>query len=104
VIQQNASAAEELTSTAEELASQAEVLQSAMAFFKIQGGTAARAPAAHTTAARPKQARIVRARPAPSRTAGKVPARAPSAASTGMALNLGSDEEDADFETYAEAR
>jgi len=37
VIQQNAAASEELASTAEELSGQAEVLQSAVAFFKIDG-------------------------------------------------------------------
>jgi methyl-accepting chemotaxis protein len=37
VIQQNASASEEMASTSEELASQAEVLQSAIAFFKVDG-------------------------------------------------------------------
>jgi methyl-accepting chemotaxis protein len=35
VIQQNASAAEEMAGTAEELASQASILQTAIAFFKI---------------------------------------------------------------------
>jgi methyl-accepting chemotaxis protein len=37
VTQQNASGAEELSSTAEELASQAEHLQTAVAFFKVDG-------------------------------------------------------------------
>lgn len=37
VIQQNASASEEMATTAEELASQAEILQSAIAFFKVDG-------------------------------------------------------------------
>jgi methyl-accepting chemotaxis protein len=41
VIQQNASAAEEMASTSEELSSQAEQLQMHMAFFKVEGGTAA---------------------------------------------------------------
>src|SRR5262249_45695293 len=35
VIQQNASASEEMASTAHQLASQAEVLKSAMSFFKV---------------------------------------------------------------------
>jgi len=42
VIQQNASASEEMASTAEELSSQAEQLQMHMAFFKVEGGTAAK--------------------------------------------------------------
>ncbi len=42
VIQQNASASEEMASTAEELSGQAEILQTTIAFFKIDGGQAAR--------------------------------------------------------------
>jgi len=42
VVQQNASAAEEMSSTAEELSSQAMQLQEAIAFFKIDGGSARR--------------------------------------------------------------
>ncbi len=42
MIQQNASASEEMASTAEELSSQAEVLQSTIGFFRLDnGGTGA---------------------------------------------------------------
>ena len=44
--QQNASSSEELAATAEEMSSQAEQLQRTMAFFKLAGGTAARAESA----------------------------------------------------------
>lgn len=48
VTQENTSASEQLSSTAEELASQAEQLQSAMGFFKVDGGnTTNHAPQRH---------------------------------------------------------
>jgi methyl-accepting chemotaxis protein len=52
VIQQNAGAAEEMSSTSEELASQAEQLQSTIAFFKTseRGGPAAPTKAQRSTA------------------------------------------------------
>jgi methyl-accepting chemotaxis protein len=44
--QQNASSSEELAATAEEMSSQAEQLQQTMAFFRLDAGRNARAPAA----------------------------------------------------------
>ena len=38
VIQQNASSSEEMSSTSEELSSQAEMLQSAISYFRLNGG------------------------------------------------------------------
>jgi methyl-accepting chemotaxis protein len=42
VIQQNAGAAEEMSSTAEELASQAQQLQATISFFKVEGNGSSR--------------------------------------------------------------
>jgi methyl-accepting chemotaxis protein len=44
ITQQNASSSEELAATAEEMSSQAEQLQQLVAFFKVNGSTAATAP------------------------------------------------------------
>ncbi|HMN03191.1 MAG TPA: methyl-accepting chemotaxis protein, partial [Geobacter anodireducens] len=58
VIQQNASASEEMASTSEELAGQAEHLQSAIAFFKTdeQGRFAGNPPVVRTAAEAKKPA------------------------------------------------
>jgi methyl-accepting chemotaxis protein len=53
VIQQNAGAAEQMSSTAEELSSQAEQLQSNIAFFKVRTTGSARRPAAQRKSAKP---------------------------------------------------
>jgi len=59
VTQQNTSAAEEMSSTSEELASQADQLQSAISYFRVEGGSeaapVARAPAAQPIAVRPRR-------------------------------------------------
>ena len=88
VIQQNASASEEMASTSEELSSQAEQLQSSISFFHL-GATAARVTrqAAH------------RGRPQPARkTAPKALAAKGSAG--GLALDMGRDDEDDEFERF----
>ncbi len=88
VIQQNASASEEMASTSEELSSQAEQLQSSISFFHL-GATAARVTrqAAH------------RGRPQPPRkTAPK--ALAPKGSAGGLALDMGRDDEDDEFERF----
>ena len=64
VTQENTAASEELSSTAEELASQAEQLQAAIAFFKIDGGTATR----RTRRSRPPTAASAKVASAPART------------------------------------
>ena len=54
VIQQNASASEEMASTSEELAAQAETLSSTVAFFKLNGkGAASKKVKQLTRAGRP---------------------------------------------------
>ncbi len=87
VIQQNASASEEMASTSEELSSQAEQLQSSISFFHL-GATSARVT--RQTARRGK--------PQPSRKAPK--ALAAKAASGGLALDMGRDDEDDEFERF----
>ncbi|MBE1424482.1 methyl-accepting chemotaxis protein [Desulfomicrobium macestii] len=87
VIQQNASASEEMASTSEELSSQAEQLQSSISFFHL-GATAARVTrqAAHRGMAQPP-------RRAPKTLAAK-------GSTSGLALDMGRDEEDDEFERF----
>jgi methyl-accepting chemotaxis protein len=89
VIQQNASASEEMASTSEELSSQAEQLQSSISFFHL-GATAARVTrqAAHRGSSRPQPARK-----APKALAAK-------GSSSGLALDMGRDDEDDEFERF----
>jgi methyl-accepting chemotaxis protein len=91
VIQQNASGSEETSSTSEELAGQAGQLQSAIAFFRVNG------MARTASVGRPKSHAAVAAKP-----------RTPSAAAPaahkpgkGMVLSLGSDAEDTGFEEFS---
>ncbi len=86
VIQQNASASEEMASTSEELSSQAEQLQSTIAFFHL-GATMAR-----LTRQAPKTPVRKAAPPVKSIKAAKRPA--------GLALDMGRDEEDDEFERF----
>ena len=87
VIQQNASASEEMASTSEELSSQAEQLQSSISFFHLGA-----------TAARITRQSAYRGRPQPS---GKAPkALAAKAHSGGLALDMGRDDEDDEFERF----
>ena len=87
VIQQNASASEEMASTSEELSSQAEQLQSTIAFFRLGADTG---KAARQTARQ--------SRPQPARQASKaLVSRAPVG---GLALDMGRDNEDDEFERF----
>ncbi len=93
VIQQNASGSEEMASTSEELSSQAEQLQATIAFFRVEGGAAARRPAPARRAA--KVAHV--GKPGPRLAA---PAK-PAPAGGGIHLDLGGAEaDDAEFERY----
>jgi len=87
VIQQNASASEEMASTSEELSSQAEQLQSSISFFHLGA-----------TAARITRQSVHRGRPQPSRKAPK--ALAAKASTGGLALDMGRDDEDDEFERF----
>jgi methyl-accepting chemotaxis protein len=88
VIQQNASASEEMASTSEELSSQAEQLQSSIAFFHL-GATAARVTRQATHRGKPQSG----ARKAPK----TLPAKG---AASGLALDMGRDDEDDEFERF----
>ncbi|MBU4525560.1 MAG: HAMP domain-containing protein [Desulfomicrobium sp.] len=88
VIQQNASASEEMASTSEELSSQAEQLQSSIAFFHL-GATTARVT---------RQATSRRGKPQAAKKAPK--ALASKGASSGLALDMGRDDEDDEFERF----
>jgi methyl-accepting chemotaxis protein len=94
VIQQNASGSEETSSTSEELASQAGQLQSAIAFFRVNGGGPARVAAGSR--------RKVHVSPGPA-PRGQSPAPAPHQGKNGkgMTLNLGADADDAGFEEFS---
>jgi methyl-accepting chemotaxis protein len=87
VIQQNASASEEMASTSEELSSQAEQLQSTIAFFRLGAdtGKTVRQTARQT-------------RPQPARKATK--ALVSHAPASGLALDMGRDDEDDEFERF----
>jgi methyl-accepting chemotaxis protein len=87
VIQQNASASEEMASTSEELSSQAEQLQSSISFFQL-GATAAR-----TTRQTQRRSNT--------KTVRKAAITLPTKSSaTGLALDMGRDEEDNEFERF----
>jgi len=92
VIQSNASASEEMASTSEELSSQAEQLQVTMSFFRLAGGGPKGRPAA-------KPAKAVAARPATPRKLA-APAETPRATAGGLALDMGSDSGDEEFERF----
>ncbi|KAF5032261.1 Methyl-accepting chemotaxis protein (MCP) signaling domain protein [anaerobic digester metagenome] len=87
VIQQNASASEEMASTSEELSSQAEQLQATISFFHL-GATAARVTRQAARRGRPQPAR----KPAKALATRPVPA--------GLALDMGRDDEDDEFERF----
>jgi methyl-accepting chemotaxis protein len=86
VIQQNASASEEMASTSEELSSQAEQLQSTISFF-------------HLGAAAARVSRQAARRSAP-QAGGKSKALASKGAASGLALDMGRDDEDDEFERF----
>ncbi|WP_439816762.1 HAMP domain-containing methyl-accepting chemotaxis protein [Zavarzinia sp. CC-PAN008] len=107
VTQQNASASEQMSATSEELAAQAEQLQSNIAFFRVDGAQAERAPApraarrpAAAAVAAPRQA-IKTARPAatsPARGNGRMNGQA----KAGFAFDLSGAEDalDAEFQRH----
>jgi len=87
VIQQNASASEELASTSEELSSQAEQLQSTIGFFRLGVETG------KVVRQKMHQSRPHPARKAPRTLVSKAPA-------SGLALDMGRDDEDDEFERF----
>jgi methyl-accepting chemotaxis protein len=87
VIQQNASASEEMASTSEELSSQAEQLQSTIGFFRLGADTG--------KVVRPT---IRQSRPQPTHKAPK--ALVSKAPTGGLALDMGRDDEDDEFERF----
>ncbi|GAB1410069.1 hypothetical protein MASR1M90_12230 [Desulfovibrionales bacterium] len=89
VIQQNASASEEMASTSEELSSQAEQMQATMAFFHL-GATAARirTHAPSSTTRRKTDVRLAAA------------TMSQGARNNGLALDMGRDMEDDEFERF----
>jgi methyl-accepting chemotaxis protein len=95
VIQQNASASEEMASTSEELSSQAEQLKDTISFFRIDaaGSMRSSSPASARRLPQKKHVQIAHVghKSAP-------PARR--AASSGVALDMGSDHLDDEFEKF----
>jgi len=88
VIQQNASASEEMASTSEELSSQAEQLQSSISFFHL-GATAARVTRQTAQRGRPQAARKAAPKALPAK-----------GSANGLALDMGRDAEDDEFERF----
>jgi methyl-accepting chemotaxis protein len=94
VIQQNASASEEMASTSEELSGQAEQLKDTISFFRIDSSMMGRSSG--SSARRPAQKKHVQIAHASSRST--APARR--APSGGVALDMGSDHMDDEFEKF----
>ena len=86
VIQQNATASEEMAASSEELANQAGQLQEAIAFFKLDSRR--RTPAGAAAGKRKLSARRA------------VPETFPGTQPAGVALHLGGDALDAEYEQY----
>jgi methyl-accepting chemotaxis protein len=94
VTQQNAAAAEQMSSTAEELASQAQQLQTAIAFFRVESGRRTAAAAAAPPPAKPRAPRMARAaarlsRRIPKVGAGKATATHGGKSGGGVVLDMG---------------
>ena len=107
VIQQNASASEEMAATAEELSGQAEVLQSAIAFFKLDGEHQVRAPQARRAVAHVQSARkSAGPKPAnPHSTSASLTHMSDAVKSSGPSIELGdgsagADSRDKEFAPY----
>jgi methyl-accepting chemotaxis protein len=99
VIQQNAAGSEETSSTSEELSTQATQLQTAIAFFRIENTVASTSPR-KPMAPRPSLSRPL----APARQhklAGSNPEGQKPRNGKGLALNLGADTADGDFEAFS---
>ncbi|BFR47801.1 MCP four helix bundle domain-containing protein [Nitratidesulfovibrio sp. HK-II] len=90
VIQQNASASEEMASTSEELSSQAEQLQATVSRFRVASmdGGAVRAPRRAQPAAAPRA------------VAAQAPRKAVSGKGGNIALDMGADADDSEFERF----
>jgi methyl-accepting chemotaxis protein len=105
VIQQNAASSEETSTTSDELAGQASQLQTAIAFFKIDGSplTTTRAPAKHlvqhTTLTH--ASRLSPRRKATEKREAPKPAGASGDHHKGMTISLNGDREDNDFEAFS---
>jgi methyl-accepting chemotaxis protein len=97
VIQQNAASSEQTSSTSEELASQAAQMQTAIAFFRVNGGSAGTSMAIASTK---RRARPAAPAVSPGATA-KGGGAAKGSNGKGMVLNLGADAEDAGFEEFS---
>ncbi|HEY5798127.1 MAG TPA: methyl-accepting chemotaxis protein, partial [Bosea sp. (in: a-proteobacteria)] len=99
VTQQNAAASEQVSATSEELAAQAEQLQTTIAFFRIEEGTAGIAPTIDRAVGQLKaRATQMKAAAAPKK-AKAAPARAAKGKTGGFAFDLddAGDEHDAQF-------
>jgi methyl-accepting chemotaxis protein len=94
VIQQNASASEEMASTSEELSSQAEQLKDTISFFRIDAGMMRSSEG--SVARRPPQKKHVQIAHTGKKSA-PPPARR---ASGGVALDMGADHMDDEFEKF----
>jgi methyl-accepting chemotaxis protein len=97
VIHTNASAAEEMSATSQELADLAVQLRSAIGFFQVGGASRARAPQAPHPASRVTKV----TRPPATRKGAVRPPALPRNGNPGVALDLSSDVEDAQFEPFA---
>jgi methyl-accepting chemotaxis protein len=101
VVQQNASASEEMASTATELLSQAEQLQSTIAFFKLDGGSAVAktgiAPAVKQAKAAHRSHAAHLKHAAPKKTNGGAQ---PSGVSLNLSNEVKTDMTDEEFERY----
>ncbi|NCC24961.1 MAG: HAMP domain-containing protein [Deltaproteobacteria bacterium] len=95
VIQQNASASEEMASTSEELSSQAEQMQSSMSFFRVDlgGSRVSRVSKPHRPSGGGSRTQKRPALAAKSSTGG-------ARRGSGLALEMGKDTEDDDFERF----
>jgi methyl-accepting chemotaxis protein len=103
VTQQNSSASEEMAATSEELAAQSEELQSSIAFFKVEGGSAAAARQTQKAAGKP-QPRPMVAQRAPSPAPKHNSVTHQQARVKGFALDLnhgGPDDNDSEFRESA---
>jgi len=94
VIQQNASASEEMASTSEELSGQAEQLKDAISFFRIDTKMAGRSSSAARRPAAKKHVQIAHT------SSSKAAAPARRSAGGGVALDMGSDHMDDEFEKF----
>lgn len=101
VIQQNASASEEMASTSEELSAQSLQLENTMSFFKVSGYSGVShspSPVSYAQASLPQNPEPTRPQPVPQATQSKPSRSEPSDFGSGLALDMGAD--DQDFEKF----